>query len=162
MISVSDNVTKLFGDKRPLVALNLMSLSMQKRRDLNSDNLIYWVDGIFGSLCCKFNRVDARRIVGRVLLVEFADFVRKQKHPPKIVLLGGPVKINKIEKLFEGNLARVALPYFTVEAVSNLDISHVKSFDFAIVAVSSPKQEILAKRLYEEFGTKCLFFLGEQ
>lgn len=160
MILVSDDISKLISDRRPLVALNLMSLSMQQKKGWNSDNFIYWVDGIFGSLSCKLNNVNSKRIAGRELLVEFAEYINNLKTTPKIALLGGPPEITQVEKLFTTGLTHISLPHFALDTITDLDVSAVSSFDFALVAVSSPKQEILSIRLYEECGVKCICFGG--
>jgi exopolysaccharide biosynthesis WecB/TagA/CpsF family protein len=142
------NINKLFYfDNFILVALNLAFLgSWVKFKDLLSEKLIFWPDGLFSKILKKnINKIPGREIINNIKI---------NNDIKKIFILGKQNKknLNYLKNKFNKKIIiNINLPFDTWKNIYNSlpkNIkTNIKKNELIIITLPTPKQELLALKL---------------
>lgn len=152
---VTDRISVFFQDKRPVVALNLMGLYLTAKYNPCHGALIFWVDGIFGSIASYLNKIKVKRIPGRFLVIEVLEYLVKHNQSNKVVVLGGPEKINFLNERVGHEILQVPFPFLGLSELEHFNYQQFKPEQIILIAVASPKQELIAEKIYSQTNAKC-------
>ena len=159
-IKISDNIASLLSASEPVVALNLMGLSLLSDEDFNPENAVFWCDGVMSSLACTLAGISIRRQPGREVLAETLKHLSAfaPDRPVAVVGADGPVK--EFSRLLKKEPVQVHLPWLlSPPEAENIDFSKLSSDYIVFLAIASPKQEWIAETIYQKVGAKC-FCMG--
>jgi len=155
-IRISDDIEALIVAPEPVVALNLMGLSMLGDNAIDTSKSVFWVDGIMGSLACFFARLRIRRIPGRALLAEVANYIGAKGGGPSVIVLGDCFPTPQLTRMLGFAPVQIELPWFeTSEDLKNISLKKISGGSIVFITIASPKQEILAEIIFEKKGAKC-------
>lgn len=160
-IRVSDDVEALMGTQEPVVALNLMGLSMLNNDDFMPEKSVFWVDGIVGSFACLLAGLSIKRIPGRDLLVEVAKYIASKRMEQPVFILGGGLKTPRLTKLMKFAPVQIDFPWInSSDDINNFFLENFCANSIVFIAIASPKQEWLARVIYEKKSAKCICIGG--
>jgi hypothetical protein len=143
---VSNDITEHLEDPRPSVALNLMGLSLIAKNPSYEKKCVFWVDGIFGALFCRYKGLRTEKKRGLSLFTELVDILSSGKNGKVVVLgeAGGYPRMSR--KLFK-SMTTVELPTYKSNSSSEQAEFYMEtSTELVILAIGSPKQEIIAQK----------------
>ena len=156
-IKISDNIDALLSAPEPVVALNLMGLSLLSDEDFNPSNVVFWCDGVMSSLACTFAGISIKRQPGREVLAEALKHLRTYEPERPVAVLGGDGPLDEFSRLLKKEPVQVHLPWLVCadEAVQ-VDFSELDAEFIVFLAIGSPKQEWIAEAIYQKVGAKCI------
>ena len=155
-IKISDNIAALLSASEPVVALNLMGLSLLSDRDFNPENVVFWCDGVMSSLACTIAGISIRRQPGREVLNETLKYLSNYAPARPVAVLGADGPIEEFSRLLKKEPVQVRLPWLVSPADTvNIDFSELSADYVVFLAIASPKQEWVAKAIYQKVGAKC-------
>lgn len=155
-IRISDDIEALIVAPEPVVALNLMGLSMLGDNAIDISRSVFWVDGIMGSLACFFAGLKIKRIPGRTLLVEVANYIQAEGRRPSVIVLGDGFQTPQLTRILGFAPVQIELPWLeSSEDLKNISLKKISRGSIVFIAIASPKQELLAEIIYEKKGAKC-------
>ena len=64
-IKISDNIAAFLSASEPVVALNLMGLTMLSDDHFNPNRSVFWCDGVMAMIACKLAKIEVGRKPGR-------------------------------------------------------------------------------------------------
>lgn len=158
-LRVTDQLSDLLKNPEPVVALNLMGFWLQEFSPFQSKDAVYWIDGALASLALSLRGKKLQRKPGHVLLRQTIGWLQTSGRINDVLVLGGPPKIPNFEKLAGRSIRHQALPQMNLEEIESFDTGAFASSDIVFLGIASPKQEILAQRIYRNTGAKC-FCIG--
>lgn len=154
-IIISSNIIKLVNSNKIVSALNGNSLSFLRIFSSFSTDFIYWVDGIIGSfyllLSCKY----VKRTPGFYLLKNLLSLEKK------LVIISTPLTKRQKSFLPKNNIRFIDAPFFKIDK-DYQDFASKNIFtkeEIIVIAIASPKQEILASEIYK-LNKNTIFCLG--
>ena len=159
-VDISESASRLLKDDSIVVALNLMGLSLIGRRVLSTQNVVFWPDGIMAVICGLLNKLKLKKIPGNQLILSIIDECNKHGGL-ELVILATSTEHEEINRLFKGPIRSYQLPFFSslneIEKF-NPPVLHPNSVVF--IGMASPKQEILAQKIFERQKVKIFCFGG--
>lgn len=158
---VSNEIIIHLEDPRPSVALNLMGLSLIAKYPSYEKKCIFWVDGIFGELFCRYKGVRIEKKRGLTLYTELIEFLSSVKTKRKLAVLGESGGYPRMSRMLFGCTTIVELPYYESELLlSQAQFSLPANIDLVVIGIGSPKQEWIAQKIYEKQRQKVFCFGG--
>ena len=85
---ITDDVKDLVYSDLPVIALNLMGLSLVRKNMIRPESTVFWCDGILGKVACHLNSIRIRRMPGRNLLINLISTLDQTSRFDRIILLG--------------------------------------------------------------------------
>ena len=140
------NFTKSFI----VVALNMASIAYMRLLYTDSSKIIFWIDGIFGSVVTGYKKIPGRDIISNLVL---------PKEIKNIYLCGNESKLQKnfLKKKFDKPIKLIKIPFI----VDYKDIKKIndeyENDSVILINIATPKQEILAKNILQNNRNKKLF-----
>lgn len=160
-IKISDNIDALLSAPEPVVALNLMGLSLLSDEDFNPNNVVFWCDGVMSSLACTFAGISIKRQPGREVLAEALKHLRTYEPERPVAVLGGDGSLDEFSRLLKKEPVQVHLPWLECAGeVAQMDFSELNAKYIVFLAIGSPKQEWIAETIYQKVGAKCICIGG--
>ena len=155
-IKISDNIDALLSASEPVVALNLMGLYLLSDKDFNSENVVFWCDGVMSSLACTLAGISIRRRPGREVLNKTLKYLSDYAPARPVAVLGADGPIEEFSRLLKKEPVQVCLPWLVSPADAvNIDFSELSADYVVFLAIASPKQEWVAETIYQKIGAKC-------
>lgn len=133
-----------------LVALNMASIKYMRLLYTDSSKIIFWIDGIFGSIVSGYKKTPGRSIISNLVL---------PNNIQNIYLCGNDSEMQKIflKKKFDKSIKIIKIPFID----DYKDIKKIKdeyeNNSIILINIATPKQEILAKRILQHNQNKKLF-----
>ena len=156
-IKISDNIAALLSTPEPVVALNLMGLSLLSDEGFNPNNAVFWCDGVMSSLACTFAGISIRRQPGREVLYEALNHLRTYEPERPVAVLGADGPLDEFSRLLKKEPMRVCLPWIVcADEAAQIDFSELNAEYIVFLAIGSPKQEWVAETIYQNVGAKCI------
>ena len=160
-IRISDDIQALMGSSEPVMAFNLVGLSLLSNAQLVSKNYVYWVDGVMGTFACYLAGLKISRKPGRDLLTGLLKYIRTTVPNRPVVLIGANYITEQINELLGREVVQLDLPWVTsIEVAQKIRFDNLTPDHIVILAVGSPKQEWVAASIYKTTGAKCFCFGG--
>lgn len=158
-VELSKDANILFEDKRPVVALNLAGLAYLSKNWQQQGQCLYWVDGVMGSFVCLLSGLFVKKKPGRVLLTELLTLCRCENQRP-VFFLGYKYDAVVCERILGRKIHCIELPNLSEhEAMFDFRLPEFSADAVVFTAISSPKQELIALRLFREKDLK-VFCIG--
>lgn len=158
---VSNEIITHLEDPRPSVALNLMGLSLIAKNPSYEKKCIFWVDGIFGELFCRYKGVRIEKKRGLSLYTELIEFLSSAKIKRKLAVLGESGGYPKTSRKLLRFATIVELPnYETDLLLSQAQFSLPTKTELVVIGIGSPKQEMIGQKIYKEQRQKVFCFGG--
>lgn len=156
-IKISDNISALLSTPEPVVALNLMGLSLLSDKNFNNDNVVFWCDGVMSSLACTLAGISIKRQPGREILAEALQYLRTCEPERPVAVLGADGPVEEFSRLLEKEPVQVRLPWLVcADEAAQMDFSEFNAKYIVFLAIGSPKQEWIAEAIYQKVGAKCI------
>jgi len=133
-----------------LVALNMASIAYMRLLYTDSSNIIFWIDGVFGSIISGFKKVPGRQIVNDLVF---------PKNIQSIYLCGNDSEMQKnyLNKKYKIPIKIIKIPiiddYKDIKKIKN----EYENDSVILINIATPKQEILASRILQCNLNKKLF-----
>ena len=142
---------------KPVIALNLMGLSLLSDRCFDREQSVFWIDGIAGTIFTKINGLSVRRIPGRELLIMSLQYIKREMSDRPVVILGTDREVENVQSILERQVECRGLPWIQISTeVEYLDFSNLTPNHIVFLAIGSPKQEWISKVIFSKTGAKCL------
>jgi exopolysaccharide biosynthesis WecB/TagA/CpsF family protein len=155
-IRASDDIAALMNTPEPVVALNLMGLSLLSAKWFDPDRSVFWIDGIIGSAICKIARISMKRMPGRDFLALTIEHIKLNLADRPIAVIGANQEVVKMAELLGRKPLQLDMPWIqSREEAEQLDFSTLTSEHIVFLAIGSPKQEWLADAIFSNYGAKC-------
>lgn len=155
-LRVSDDAERLLDSSEPVVALNLMGLSLLSSKTFFAAHSVFWVDGVLGAVACRLAGLSIKRKPGRQLLLEVISVIHSRKIEGKVLVLGSSYELPKMTELLGFVPDQADLPWIRDAGdVSDLNLTGLGPEHIVFLAVGSPKQEWVAQAIYSQTGAKC-------
>lgn len=140
------NFTKSFI----MVALNMASISYIRLLYTDSSKIIFWIDGIFGSVVSGYKKIPGRRIISNLVL---------PNNIQNIYLCGNDSEMQKIflKKKFNKPIKIIKIPFIDDYKDIKKINDEYENNSVIFINIATPKQEILAKRILQHNQNKNLF-----
>ena len=156
-IKISDNIDALLSAPEPVVALNLMGLSLLSDEYFNPNNVVFWCDGVMSSLACKFAGISIKRQPGREVLAEALKHLRTYEPERPVAVLGADGTLEEFSRLLKKEPVQVRFPWIAcADEAAQIDFSALNAEYIVFLAIGSPKQEWVAETIYQKVGAKCI------
>lgn len=156
-IKISDNIAALLSVPEPVVALNLMGLSLLSNKGFNPNNAVFWCDGVMSSLACTFAGISIRRQPGREVLAEVLKHLGTYEPERPVAVLGANGPVEEFSRLLKKKPVQVRLPWLVcADEAAQMDFSELNAEYIVFLAIGSPKQEWIAETIYQKVGAKCI------
>ena len=155
-LPITDDINALLSHPHPVVALNLMGLYLFMTGKMGTDKVIFWVDGIFGRLACRLNNIHVDRIPGRDIVKRLIVFLSKHNKSRRLKILGGPPVIENLSAMVGHSIHQIEFPLLSETELMSFDYSQFSAKDIIIIAVASPKQELIAEAIFSATKAKCI------
>ncbi|MGB2463519.1 MAG: WecB/TagA/CpsF family glycosyltransferase [Candidatus Puniceispirillaceae bacterium] len=156
-IRISDDIAALLAAPEPVVALNLMGLSLLSDKDFNPNNTVFWCDGVLSSLACTLAGISIKRQPGRELLAEALKYLLAYDPERPVAVLGADGPIEEFSRLLKKEPVQVRLPWLVCPSeAAQMDFSKLNAGYIVFLAIGSPKQEWIAEAIYQKVGAKCI------
>ena len=160
MVDISESASRLLKDDSIVVALNLMGLSLIGRRVLLTQNVVFWPDGIMALVCGLRNKIKLNKIPGNQLILSIIDECNKHRGL-ELVILGTSNDYEEINTLFKGPVRTYKLPFFSsLNEIEQFNPPALYPNSVVFIGMASPKQEILAQKIFERQKVKIFCFGG--
>ena len=160
-IRISDDAQTLMSFPHPVVALNLMGLSLLEAKNIWTEKLVFWPDGFFGSVACFIAGIGVKKVAGRNLIPKIVYHIRTAMADRPVVLLGVDCQNFEFEKMLGKKPMQFSLPWISsFDDIENIYLGDIVPQSIVFICIGSPKQEWLAQVIYEKTGAKCLCFGG--
>ena len=157
---VSNDITEHLNDPRPSVALNLMGLSLIAKNPSYEKDCIFWIDGILGELFCRYKGLRIEKKRGSLLYTELVEFLSSSENGD-LVVLGEAGGYPKLMKALSNFITIVELPHYKSDGLIDLTpLSLPLNNNLVVIGIGSPKQEMVAQKLYKEQKRKVFCFGG--
>jgi exopolysaccharide biosynthesis WecB/TagA/CpsF family protein len=155
-IRASDNIATLMNAPEPVVALNLMGVSLLSAKWFDPNRSIFWIDGIMGSAMCKIARISIRRMPGRDLLAQTIAHIGSNMADRPIAIIGANQEVVKMAALLGRKPMQLDMPWIqSREQAAKLNFSGLTTKHIVFLAIGSPKQEWVANAIFSNVGAKC-------
>ena len=155
-IKISDNIAAFLSASEPVVALNLMGLTMLSDDHFNPNRSVFWCDGVMALIACKLAKIKVSRKPGRTLLAETLEYLSVHEPQRPIAILGSEKPTPLFRQLLKKDPVKLTLPWFaSYKDVEELDFNNLSAEFIVFIAIASPKQEWLAESIYKKVGAKC-------
>ena len=156
-IRVSDRIQLLMETNKPVIALNLMGLSLLSAKWFDREQCVFWIDGVAGTIFGKINGLSARRIPGRELFMMALKYIKRDMSDRPVVILGMDHEVGKVQSILERQVECRGLPWIqTSTEAEHLDFGNLTPNHIVFLAIGSPKQEWISKVIFSKTGAKCL------
>lgn len=156
-IKISDNIPALLSAPEPVVALNLMGLSLLSDKEFNPNNVVFWCDGVMSSLACTLAGIKIRRRPGREVLAEVLKHLHACEPERSVAVLGADGPLAEFSRLLKKKPVEVQLPWLeSAGDAAQMDFSELNAEYVVFLAIGSPKQEWIAETIYQKVGAKCI------
>ena len=133
------------------VALNMACLSYMNLLYANNENIIFWLDGLFGKFIIKdFLKTPGRKVIEKITITKDIE---------NVYLCGNYSKnqIDYLEIKFKRKIIFLEIPFFK-------KFNQIKKFNYdfknnslIVLNISTPKQEIVAKNILKKNPKKKIF-----
>ena len=134
-----------------LVALNMASLSYLGLLYENSKNIIFWLDGVCAKFIIKnFVKTAGRKVIEKISLPENIQNVY-------LIGKGSDKQKNYVQDKLHRKIELVELPFFYDFHETSKFKFNLKNNSLVIINISTPKQEIIAKKLLQLNSSKNIF-----
>ena len=155
-LPITDDIITLLSHPHPVVALNLMGLYLFMTGKMGTKKVIFWVDGIFGQLACRLNNIRVERIPGRDIVKRLIVYLSKHNQSRRLKILGGPPVIKNLSAIAGHSVHQIEFPVLSEKDLMSFDYSQFSAKDIIIIAVASPKQELIAESIFMATKAKCI------
>lgn len=156
---ISNDIKTLFSSDLPVVALNLMGISLLAKGIIESQKCIFWIDGIAGVWVSKVFGGKQVKMRGEQLLENLFIFFEKNDLRSMIVL-GDAQSYPRLQQRFGTKVSVQKLAFFKdLEEIKRATFLQMAKRQLVLIAIASPKQEAIATKLFECSGAK-VFCIG--